>query len=204
MQHANYYKRSLLMSAFVSLALGFAPGLVSAQQLQITDFVMFSGNGGTGTTNPGSSGYGVIFGSSTTINNGAIGSYALVKTTGNSNISANIFSKGKVILANGNTVSGRITAANSAGVSGTILQVGSNANLTGVIDVNGNITVGGGSVSGPVTTSGTYSGPTPSNGITYGNPSLPTMPTLPSITSFPAAGSTNTTTTQTISPGPYG
>jgi len=179
------------------------PGSLFAQQLQIFDFVMFSGNGGAGTTNPGSSGYGVIFGSSTTITNGAIGSYALVKTTGNSNISANIFSGGKVILANGSTVSGRITAANSAGLSGTILQVGSNANLSGVIDVNGNITVGGGTVSGPVTTSGTYLGPTPTNGIIYGTPSLPTMPALPAITGFPAVGSSNITTTQSIAPGSY-
>src|SRR5258708_7085023 len=122
----------------------------NAHQLQISDFAIFSGNGGPGTTNPGASGYGVIFGSSSTINGGAIGSYSLMQTTGGANFSCNIFSQGKVILANGNTVTGRITAANSAAVSGNIVQVGSNAVLSGIIDANGNVNVQSGTVTGPV------------------------------------------------------
>src|SRR5690349_3779177 len=94
--------RGLRLISFLLLAIGLFPKSSRAQQTLVSDYVMFSGNGGAGTTNPGSSGYGVIFGSSTTITNGAIGSYAMVKTTGNSNISANIFSGGTVVLANGN------------------------------------------------------------------------------------------------------
>src|SRR5689334_3536234 len=48
----------------------------NAQLVDLNQCVMFSGNGGTGTTAPGSGGYGVIFGSSSTITGGIIGSYA--------------------------------------------------------------------------------------------------------------------------------
>ncbi len=188
----------------IILLLSTAKTLIG-QQTVISDYVMFSGNGGAGTTNPGSLGYGVIFGSSSTITNGAIGSYSLVKTTGNSSISSNIFSGGKVILANGSTVSGRITAANSASLLGTIFSAGSNAMLTGNIDVKGNIVVSGGSVTGTVThpAGTTYTGPTPSANI-IGTPSLPTLPALPPVTSFPASGSANISTSQAINPGSYG
>jgi len=141
-------KKSL---SLIAIPLVFLATLtVKAQVLQMTDFVMYSHNGGPGTTPPGASGYGVIFGSAT-INGGSIGSAALVQSTSGASISANIFSGGKVTLANGNTVTGRITAANSAALSGTIFQGGSSQVLSGNIDVNGNIVIAGGSVTGIVT-----------------------------------------------------
>src|SRR6187431_204460 len=88
---------------------------VQGQVLDYSEFVMYANNGGPGTTPPGASGYGVIFGSAT-INGGSIGSAALVQSTSGANLSCNIYSGGKVILSNGNTVTGRITAANSAGL----------------------------------------------------------------------------------------
>jgi Subtilase family/Secretion system C-terminal sorting domain/MBG domain (YGX type) len=179
---------------------------LKAQQLTISDFAMFSGNGGAGTTVPSSPGYGVQIGSSITINGGSVGSYTLVQTTGNAAINANIYSGGKVSITNSNIVSGKIAAANSGALSGTILSVGSSATLGGNIDVNGNIVIGGGTVSGTVThpPGTTYSGPAPAGGNVIGAPTLPTLPALPAITNFPAAGVTNITTTQTIAPGSYG
>lgn len=179
---------------------------VHAQQLGIRDFVLFSGSGGAGTTPPPAPGYGSFIGSSITINNGSIGGYTLVQTTGNANMYSNIYSGGKVTITNSNVVSGRISAANSANLSGTILSVGSSASLGGDIDVQGNIIVGGGTVSGKVThpSGTTYSGPVPAGGEFIGTPNLPTLPALPTITTFPAVGTTNITNSRTISPGAYG
>ena len=175
-----------------------------AQTLQMSDFVLFGGNGGTGTTTPASPGYGVQLGSSTTVNGGSVGSLKLVKSTGNSSITGNIYSVGTVVLNNSNTVTGKITAANSPVVSGTILSVGSSANLGGNIDVNGNIVVGGGTVSGIVKhpSSTTYTGPAPAGGNISGTPALPTFPALPAITTFPAfPNMADITSTQTITAG---
>ena len=179
---------------------------VQGQVLDYSEFVMYAHNGGPGTTPPGASGYGVIFGSAT-INGGSIGSAALVQSTSGANMSCNIYSGGKVILANGNTVTGRITAANSAGLIGTtIFQGGSSQVLSGNIDVNGNIVVAGGTVSGIVThpTGTTYSGPPIGARDHVGYPlSLPTLPTLPTPLSY-SAGATNFTNSTTISQGNYG
>ncbi|HLX93537.1 MAG TPA: MBG domain-containing protein, partial [Puia sp.] len=178
--------------------------LAGAQQLRIVDFAIFGGSATlpAGASLPPAPGLAAQLGSSTTIVGGAIGSYLLVTTTGNSSITGNIYSNGTVILANGNTISGRIAAANAASAAGTILTVGSNASIGGNIDVKGNIIIGGGVVSGQVThPAGTsYSGPAPSKGNVTGTPSLPIMPVLPSITTFPAKGTTNITTTTTLQP----
>ena len=197
-------KKTLQLIAFIGAAIFVS--VSNAQVLQITDFVMFAGNGGPGTTNPGPSGYGVIMGSSSTITGGSVGSYEKVQTTGGTSFYSNIYSGGTVDLTNGNTVTGRITAANSAGASGTILSVGSNSVLSGNIDINGNIVVQGGTVSGIVThpLGTTYSGPAIGANDHVGTPSLPTLPALPPVTVFPPAGATNITTTTTITPGSYG
>ena len=107
-------------------------------QLKTSDFTIFGGTG-------------VQIGSSNTINGGSVGSYTLVQSTGNAAINSSINSGGKITLANSNVagmVGGKITAANSASSAGTILSVGSSAMLKGNIDVNGNIVIGGGTVSG--------------------------------------------------------
>jgi hypothetical protein len=199
----NLFKARVHFSC-IALLLSLTALNSNAQVTNLSDYVMFSGNGGAGTTAPGSGGYGVIFGSSSTITGGAIGSYSLVQTTGGAALSTNIYSGGKVILANGNSVSGRITAQNTASLSGNILQTGSGAVLSGVIDVNGNINIQSGTVSGPVHVTGTYTGPTPTSLPITNTPSFPTMPVFPAATVFPAAGATNITTTQTITPGNYG
>jgi hypothetical protein len=206
MKRAALYSLSsqfIVMSAYVLMNVySFS---TSAQVTQLSDYVMFSGNAGTGTTAPGSDGYGVIFGSSSTITGGTIGSYRLVKTTGGADMTTNIYSGGLVQLANGNSVSGRTTAQNlyPAPISGTVLQAGSNAVLSGVIDANGNVVVQSGTVTGPVHTTGTYTGPTPTNPVSNAV-SFPTLPTYPDAIIFPAAGATNISNTTTINPGSYG
>jgi hypothetical protein len=186
----------------LSILVVFVPGFLYAQ-LKITDFSVFGSNGQSAQNAPNCF---VQFGSSVTINGGSIGSNKLVKTTGGINLTGNIYSGGTVVLANSNKVTGRITAANTAGLGGTILSVGSSAIIGGNIDVNGNIVVSGGTISGKVThPDGTsYLGPVPGGGNIIGAPSLPTLPALPAITNFPAAGSTNISANMTIVPGAYG
>jgi hypothetical protein len=165
-------------------------GVAISQQTNISDYVIF---GGTNTVLPGQQpcntpGYGVIFGSSTNIQGGSIGSFKLIQSTGSASVMSNIFSGGTVVLANSNTVSGRITAANMAALKAgtTILSVGSGASLTGNIDVNGDILISGGTVSGIVTNPPGSIYKLGKNIIsnTKGNPNLPGLPTVPPITAF--------------------
>ncbi len=172
---------------------------LQAQQTTMKDYVLFGGNSTYAT------GY-VQLGSSSNIQGGSIGSYKLVKTTGNATVSANVFSGGTVSLFNSNIINGKITAANSPAVTGTILSVGSSTNISGNIDVNGNIVVTSGTVSGSVThpSGTTYTGPTPGGGNITGQPALPTLPAMPAITSFPAfANVADINSTTTITPGSY-
>src|SRR6478735_12271102 len=115
---------------FVSILMCLSFSL-KAQQPTISDYVLFGGKVITGQSTPASPGYGVILGSSTNIQGGSIGSYFFVSSTGNSTINANIFSGGKIQLANSNVISGKITAANTSSLTGTILSIGSSANIGG-------------------------------------------------------------------------
>jgi len=172
----------------------------------MSDFVLFSGHGGPGTTVPVNPGYVVQISSSSTISGGAIGSLRSVITTGSASINSNILSRGTITLANSNTVNGLLSAANTQGITGTVVSVGSGAVLGGNLEVNGNIVVSGGTVSGRVThpVGTTYAGPVPGLGEVLGTPNLVTFPALPAITSFPPFASTPAiTSTTTITPGAY-
>jgi len=194
-----------LFATWFAPLIGFSQ---QAQPLPMSDFVLFSGAGGPGTSPAVSPGYAVQLGSTSNIHGGSIGSLKLVKSTGNLIISGNVFSQGKIELANGNTVTGNIAASNSPTVTGTILSVGSNANLglstSNTINVNGAVVVSGGTVKSKVTST-SYSGPTPAGGKVTGVPSLPTYPALPTITTFPAYASTpDITKTAIITKGSHG
>ena len=183
------------------------PLLGQNPQPAMSDFVLFSGAGGPGTGQCYSPGYGVIIGSSSTINGGAVGSLKLIKTTGPVSITGNVFSRGTISLANSNLVTGNIAASNIPKSSGTVLSVGSNANLKGDIDADGKISIGGGTVLGKVThpVGTSYTGPNPGGGNITGTPKLPNYPPLPPITSFPAYNSSkDINKTKTITPGSYG
>jgi hypothetical protein len=159
---------------------------------------LFTGPNGIGTT---------LIGSSITINGGRVGARKLVQTTGNVTFTnASIHSGDKVILSNSNIVGGIITAANSSGSTGTVISVGSSTNISGNIDANGNIVIGGGTVSAKVTippdSAGihfTYSGPRRGRPRSWTR-TLPTLPAMPAEKSFPAAGATNITGNQTLTP----
>jgi cytoskeletal protein CcmA (bactofilin family) len=177
-----------------------------AQPLQMSDFVLFAGAGGPGTSSCNSPGNAVQIASSSTVTGGSVGSLKLIKTTGTVTITGNVHSKGTVSLANSNCVTGDITASNSPSTSGTIFLAGSNSALGGNIDVNGRITINGGVVSGTVTqpAGASYSGPTPSGGRITGTPNLPTFPALPEITNFPPYPQMpDITKTRVITPGGY-
>lgn len=225
-EHSTAYKGIyfLILGFFV-----FSKSLFAQQPL--ADYAIFGGQKKTTTpaqTAPLSPGYAVQIGPTNTIQGGSIGSYHLVKSTGNLTLGANsnptnIYSGGIIQLANSNIVNGKITAANQHTLpsllpeGSAILSVGSSAvlgNTTGGnIDVRGSINIGGGSVLGKVTIppnvitppiTYTYSGPVPGGSLVRGVPTLPALPDLPAPTSYPVypAGSPfNFSTSQKLSPG---
>ena len=215
----RFYYAASLLCFLIFIQEGKTQQTQLTQQTQITEYVIFGGQKTSipPQTAPLSPGYAVQLGSSCNIQGGAIGSYNLVKSTGNLTIGTNllptnIHSGGIIQLANSNVVTGKITAANATtlpsplAAGSTILSVGSSASIGGDIDVNGSVVIGGGIVSGKVTIpspSSTYSytGPAPTGGLMYGAPQLPILPDMPAITSFPAAGSSPVNTTKTIFPG---
>jgi hypothetical protein len=147
----------------------------------------------------------VQLGTSTVIQSGKVGTNGSITSTGTSSFAGDIVSFGKIQLANSNTVNGNIWAANTTSpvYTGTILSVGSNANLTGTINVNGNIVVSGGTVSGPVFTTGTYTGPTLANPA-QNNPTFPPVPVLPNFYSLSkVSGGATITGSGKINPGSY-
>ena len=123
------------------LSLFFANHSIAQQQLRIRDFVLFGGDGSCPSpiqTLPSAPGCGVQLATSTTVVSGAVGSYKLIRTTGNSSFAGNVHSGGIVELSNSNTINGHLTVGNSAGSTGNALVMGSNAFVTGNILVNGN------------------------------------------------------------------
>ncbi len=204
-KHISGY--SLLLLFIITFCFGFTVCSNAQVQTNISDYIVFGGTSGVlpGHTPPSAPGYGVQLGSSSNLQGGSVGSFQLVKSTGNLTINANIYSGGKVDLANSNTISGKITAANAYAGSGNILSAGSNINIGNNVDVNGNILISGGVVTGRVThpVGTTYTGPFPGGGNVTGTPVLPVLPQMPAVTNFPAAGAAGVTTTQSISPGAY-
>src|SRR4249919_539260 len=99
-----------------------------AQQLKITDFVLFGGQNATGgniVTTPIAPGFAVQIGSSASITNGRIGSYNLIKSTGGATLGSSLNSGGTIYLSSSNKVTGSITVQNKNSASGNVLQMGS-------------------------------------------------------------------------------
>src|SRR6478735_9261589 len=163
------------------LPLCFIAFKVNAQQLKISDFVLFGGQSttsATGITTPASPGFAVNIASSATITNGRIGSNNLIRSTGNSTLSCSLNSSGTINLANGTKVNGSITAQNQNNATGNILQMGSNAYVQNNIDVNGSIYISTGTVGGNVThpLGTSYLGPKPGGAEYKKTPTIPTLP----------------------------
>src|SRR6476619_4943068 len=91
---------------------------VNGQQLNIKDFVLYGSNS-------------VELNTSTVVAGGSVGSNTLFRTIGNTTITANIYSGGRIDLSNSNTITGNISAQNNSAASGYIFQTGSNAAITG-------------------------------------------------------------------------
>src|SRR5688572_21637600 len=194
---------------FFALALSLVSFLASAQQLNIREFVLFGGSGNCptpGQTNPLFPGCGVQIGTSGSVMGGKIGSYTLVKTTGNAQLNADIRTGGQLQLSNSNTVNGTIAVGNNTPTSNIIFTAGSNFSVSDNVYVNGSSTVGSGTLSGFLRhpSIGTYSGPTPAGGENVGITTLSDLPLMPAIASFEPAGSATINATQSILPDEYG
>lgn len=184
----------------------------SSQQSKITDFVIYGGlplpaNTGKTPTAPLAPGVGVQIGSGSSIKSGQTGSSRLITTTGNVLFGGSLYSGGTVSLANSNTISGGITVANNPAISSTLnaLVMGSSASVSGNLLAKGNISVGGGTLSGLVIhTPGTkYVGPkVGSRERIIDTIPLP-GPAAPPIAKF-SAGDSLITTTRRLNPGVYG
>src|SRR5688572_13280325 len=176
-----------------------------SQQLNIRDFVLFGGNATCPSPNqstPLSPGCGVQIGTSGSVINGKIGSYHLIKTTGNAVLTSDIHSAGRIELANSNTVNGYITVGTSTATSNLLLQAGSNFSVSGNVYVNGSATVSGGILNGFLMhpPEATYTGPKPQNDEISQKPGLPVLPNLPPVSQFPAAGLDKITNTTRVKP----
>src|SRR3954454_752757 len=91
----NNFCKSLLLVSLIALK-------VNAQQLKITDFVLFGGQNTTSTTGittPPYPGFAVNIASATTISNGRIGSYNLIKSSGSTTLNCSVNSGGTINLA---------------------------------------------------------------------------------------------------------
>ncbi|ULQ58280.1 S8 family serine peptidase [Flavihumibacter rivuli] len=171
------FKRNLLLPFL--LILGSFGGKLSGQQLKPSDFVLYGRDAVQIST------------SNSITGNGNVGSGTLIRSTGNVLFSGGLHSNGRIELANGNTVNGRISAANTVQppFTGNILQTGTGAILKGDIYVNGNITIGGGTLSGvvyqPLGTF-TYSGPGTAQKIADFATKIPAIGDFPSPITYPS------------------
>ena len=203
-------------SCFVIIICLLFGKLTLAQQpkTKITDYVIFGGKKETTvpaqTLPPTPPGYAVQLGSSCNIQGGSIGSYHLIKSTGNLTLGTNIYSGGLVQLANSNVVTGKISATNATTLpspvpsTSPVISIGSSATLGDSIEVEGSIVIGGGTLSGPVIYPGppyTYSIPGVPVIAPRTIPGLPDMPTITSFPSLPAGSPFNFSNTRSISPG---
>jgi hypothetical protein len=155
---------AILLSLFVLLA--GSPS--SAQNLPLSDFVIYANADTTsqGLTNGPNNGV-VLFGNSKILS-GRVGSYYPIKTTGSVSIYGSVHSAGIITLASGNVVQGNITSAGkNASNKDTAFSALGGFSLKGNLDINGNISISksyNSNVDGIVThPSGTsYTGPLPS------------------------------------------
>ena len=155
--------------------------------------------------------------------NGNVGSHGLIYSQGRMTFNGALYSSGQIILGDQTHVNGDMSAARETApyYTNRAIQCGEDFELEGNINAGADVyieydyyeydqltstsTTGGSSVDGSVTLDEdyNYSGPTPSQGLFFGNPQLPELPELPEPMVFPAHGTQNITTSTAISPGAY-
>ena len=148
----------------------------------------------------------VQIGTSTAIQSGKVGSSGVITSSGTTSFASDVVSFGSIQFANNATVNGSIWAANNSvpPYSGSVISAGSGANFKSSVYANGNISISGGAVTGPVYTSGTYSGPLPSVTPIRNNPTFPTQPVLPIFYVLnPVSNGTTISASGKINPGNY-
>lgn len=197
----TFFGSSIVCRLLISLLMFSLSEKVIAQssKLRIADFVVFSGN----SVSPEK---GVHINSAVTVSSGYIGSYSLIQTTGSAVLGGGLHTASRVLLTNSNTVHGDISAANSSELGGNAVQIGSNAALSGNINVNGNILIEGGKIDGTIThpSGTTYSGPVPAGSEIIALPALPELPAMPAINQFENAGTNHVINLKMVSPGRFG
>ena len=138
---------------------------------------------------------------------GNIGSKESISLKKGSTIAANLFSRSTIELDKELSVDGNITANNYKNSKSEIIKGDKGITIKGNLTVNGNIklTNSGSSITGSVrqSTGSSYSGPTPSGGITKGNLMLPIFPSNPVINYY-VSGTGTSNSSITLSPGTYG
>ncbi|GAC1573541.1 MAG: hypothetical protein NVS3B23_09700 [Candidatus Saccharimonadales bacterium] len=198
-----------------AVLIAILPMFAISQQLKITDFVILGGNGNCPVNlrqnddDNDNVGCSVLFGNGSIILGGYVGSSKLIKADESFYLRGNLFSVGTLSLDESANIKGRISVANAGNSKENILSISRNANITGDIDVLGNILIGRNSVlNGKIThpTGTLYTGPTPlrPGGVYIGTPSMPMLPSMPIVNNLAPSTSINITTTQTIKPGAYG
>lgn len=180
-----------------------------AQQLKITDFVLFTGAvAGNSAPAEGTTitQYGIKIGAGVRVQSGDIGSCFSIQSRANVLVNERLHSGNTVKLGNNNTILGNISVANTRVLTGNVFSTGEKAFLGGNLDVNGNLYVPSGSIAGTVThpVGSVYYGPVPGGGEFKGAPALPVLPENPPVMEFPQAGTKNIIATSTITPGAYG
>lgn len=195
MRKCSWHFKPAVVLTFLVVVSPLFLSVVSAQQLRMYDFVLFGSNSSQ-------------LGSSITVNGGSVGSYSLVQSSGTAAVKGNLYSKGRVVLTNSNTINGNIAAANLNGQTGNIVQTGSKLYVGGDIDARGNVYVSGGTIRGKVrlgSTANSYVGPTPGGGpVTKGNAIIPDFPQLPAIKNYTGTTAVDIKATAKISKGTYG
>jgi|GEM_PF-5762692 len=186
--------RAIICLSFIAGFLMLNQHNLSAQT-KISDYVIFGG----WTSNAGVNA--VDMSGSVFTGGGAIGSAQSIRTTGSLNLTGSIFSAGRILFSSNNRVTGRLTAASG---SEPVLQTGTGLSIGGDVDVNGNILIGGGVISGTITQPvGSTISPTSYTSV-KGTPNLPVLPTQPAInTALPGivlSASPNITGTRTLTP----
>jgi hypothetical protein len=209
-------KRSLLISPGFYYAILFSLFVLlagthsSAQNLPLSDFVIYANSDTASQGFYNGSDNGVEIHSNSKILSGRVGSYYPYKNNRPCKYIWQHPCGGIITLASGNVVQGNITSsANNCSNKDNAFTAFSGFSLKGNLDINGNIFISkydNSKVDGKVThPSGTYyNGPLPSGGEVKGTPAIPTLPPNAPITKFEPAGKTDITNTQTITPGAYG
>lgn len=137
---------------------------------------------------------------------GKVGSKENIFFKNASNITADVFSRGRTELDKEININGNITANNYLGLSSEILNGDKDVVISGNVTVNGkiNISTNGSSIGGFIRQNigSSYSGPVPALGRTNGILDLPAFPALPIINDF-MDGTRNLIGNQTVVPGEY-